>query len=132
MTKRGIELHDSTLDSIEEDGDDLILGCTVYVHESADPGVAAGEGWFQEALIRVKDGEADRDELEFPCLLEGGGLVLDDEKFDDIVPCPLEREGETALLLVPAESSELLIRGSGIEIELLGEPGQSEPFAGSK
>lgn len=130
MIKRAIELHDSTIDAIETEEADLILSCTVYVHESADPGVAAGEGWFQEAEIRIKDGVSDRDEVDYPCLLEGGSLVLDGEKFD-VLPCPLEREGETALLLVPVEGAEFIVRGAGIEIELLGEPGASEAFSGS-
>lgn len=130
MNTRAVELHDSTIDAIETEGDDLILSCTVYVHESADPGVAAGEGWFQEAEIRIKDGESEREEIDFPCLLEGGSLVLDGEKFD-LLPCPLEQEGETALLLIPVEGVEFVVRGAGIEIELLGEPGASEAFPGS-
>lgn len=131
MNTRAIELHDSTIDAIEETEDgQVILRCTVYVHESADPGVAAGEGWFQEAEIRIKDGVSDREEVDFPCLLEDGSLSLDGEKFD-LLPCPLEQEGETALLLVPVEGVEFVVRGAGVEIELLGEPGESESFPGS-
>lgn len=129
MTK-AIELHDSTIDAIETEENDLILTCTVYVHESLDPGVAAGEGWFQEAEIRIKDGASEREDLDYPCLLEGGSLVLDGEKMV-LLPCPLEREGETALLLIPVEGVEFVVRGAGIEIELLGEPGASEAFSGA-
>jgi hypothetical protein len=111
---RAIELHDSTIDAVADDDGDLILGCTVYVR--APDG---GEGAFQEAVIRVKDGVLERDDLELPCLLDGGSLALEGEKFDELLPLPLEREGETALLLSPAESSEFVVRGSGIEIELL-------------
>jgi hypothetical protein len=118
---RAIELHDSTIDEVAEDEGVLILGCTVYVQASEHPGSETGEGAFQEAVIRVKDGVLERDDLELPCLLDGGSLVLDGEKFDEVLPLPLEREGETALLLSPAESSEFVIRGSGIEIELLGD-----------
>lgn len=131
MIKRGLELHDSTIDAIETEDGDLLLRCTVYVHESADPGKAAGAGWFQDAVIRVKDGVSEREDLDFPCLLEGGSLVLDGEKFGDILPYPLEQEGETALLLSPVDSSEFVVRGAGIEIELIGEAGEPEAFSGS-
>jgi len=127
---KALELHDSTIDSIETEENDLILRGTFYVHESAYPGVAAGEGWFQEAEIRIKDGVCDREEIDYPCLLESGSLHLDGESFD-LVPCPLEQEGETALLLVPVEGVEFVVRGAGIEIELLGEPGEAEAFPGS-
>ncbi len=130
MNTRAIELHDSTIDAIETEEADLILSCTVYVHESADPGVASGEGWFQEAEIRIKDGVSEREEIDYPCLLEGGSLVLDGEKMT-LLPCPLEQEGEIALLLVPVEGVEFVVRGAGIEIELLGEPGASEAFSGA-
>ncbi|MBI2386021.1 MAG: hypothetical protein HYV14_08405 [Elusimicrobia bacterium] len=131
MTKIGIELHDSTIEALAIEDGDLVLNCVVYVHESGDPGVAAGTGRFHDAVIRVKDFECEREEFEFPLLLDGGSLVLNGRKFDDILPYPLDEEGETALLLEPGESSEFLIRGSGIEIELHGPQGEIEAFAGA-
>lgn len=131
MTPRAIELHDSTIDEVAVEDGDLLLTCVVYVHESQRPGVAAGTGRYHDAVIRVKDGVCERDELEFPLLLDGGSLALNGNKFDDIIPLPLQEDGEAVLLLAPAESSEFVIRGAGIEIELLGPQGEQETFPGS-
>lgn len=120
MSARVLELHDATIDAIAEEEGDLLLTCSVYVRED-------GQGGFQDALIRVKDGVADREELELPCLLEGGSLVLDEDRYDDELPLPLEQEGDIALLLAPVESTELVVRGAGIEVELLGPPDAARP-----
>lgn len=131
MTKRVLELHDSTIEALAVEDADLVLNCVVYVHESGDPGVAPGTGRFHDAVIRIKDFESEREEFEFPLLLDGGSLVLNGRKYDGVLPYPLDEEGETALLLEPGESSEFLVRGSGIEIELLGPQGELESFPGS-
>lgn len=131
MSKLGIELHDSTIEALSVEDGDLVLNCVVYVHESGDPGVAPGTGRFHDAVIRIKDFDSEREEFEFPLLLDGGSLLLNGRKYDGVLPYPLDEEGETALLLEPGESSEFLVRGSGIEIELLGPQGEFEAFPGS-
>lgn len=113
MSERAVELANATIDSIAEGDEVLELRGVVYVRDPEAPG-------FQEAVIRVKDGVCEREELDFPCLLDGGSLALESGKYDDVIPLPLEEEGEVALLLSPAESSEFVVRGDGIEIELLG------------
>jgi len=112
MSEKVIELHDATIDAVEVEDGDLLLACSVYVREG-------GAGEFHDALIRVKDGVADREDLELPCLLEGGSLALNEDRYDDELPLPIEREGQVALLLAPVESTELVVRGAGIEVELL-------------
>ncbi|MDD5301590.1 MAG: hypothetical protein PHS14_00660 [Elusimicrobia bacterium] len=113
MIELGIELHDSRIDELSVEDGDLLLTGVVYVREPEGP------GRFHDAVIRVKDGECEREELEVPFLLDDGSLVLNGSRFDNVLPYPLEAEGETALLLAPAESSEFVIRGSGIEIKLV-------------
>ena len=113
MSGRVLELHDATIDAVQAEDGDLLLSCSVYVRE-------AGAGEFRDAVIRIKDGVSELEELELPCLLEGGSLVLNDDRYDDAIPLPLEQEGEVALLLAPVESTELIVRGAGIEVELLG------------
>lgn len=112
MNEGVFDLHDATIEETALEEGDLILSCTVYVREG-------GDGSFRSAVIRVKDGVSERDEVDLPCLLEGGSLVLNGETFDDGLPAPLEESGEVALLLSPADSSEFVVRGAGIEIELL-------------
>jgi len=114
MAPAAIELHDATVDAFEEEDGDVVLACTVYVAPTED----GGEGAFQEAVIRIKDGALEGAELEVPCLLEGGALSMGGKLLDGVLPAPLEREGEIALMLAQSEGSELIIRGSGIEIEL--------------
>lgn len=113
MSGRALELRASTVDGVSLEDGDLLLACAVYIREPE------GTGRYHDALIRVKDGISDREELECPLLLDGGSLALNGDKFDEVLPLPLDEEGEVALLLVPAESSEFVVRGSGIEIELL-------------
>jgi len=112
VSDRVIELHDSTIEETSLEGGDLLLSCTVYVRED-------GEGAFRNAVIRVREGVSERDHIDLPCLLEGGTLVLNGERYDDGLPAPLDEAGEVALLLSPADSSEFVVRGAGIEIELL-------------
>jgi hypothetical protein len=124
MTASAIEFHDLTIDAMAVEDGDLILACSVYVQE-------ADSGGFQDALIRIKGGVCERDDLELPCLLEGGGLILNGERRGDGLPVPLEEEGEVSLLLAPVEASEFVIRGTGIETELLGPQDEEETFSGS-
>lgn len=113
MMKGRLELRAATIDALTEEDGEVLLACAVYVPEPDGP------GRYRDAVIRVKDGVTEREELDFPVLLDGGSLALDGDKYDEALPWPLEAEGEVALLLVPAESSEFVIRGSGIEIELI-------------
>lgn len=110
MSRRVIELHDSSIDSIDEtEAGELSLRGTFYI-----------DGSFTDAEILIKDGqcERDREELDFPILLEGGSLAVDGEA-RELLPCPFEADGETALLLVPVDSGEFTVRGAGVEIKLV-------------
>jgi hypothetical protein len=106
MSRGALDLRDARIDSIDAEEGGLALSCAAFV-----------DGRLHEAVIRVFDGECDRDDLEFPILIERGALVIDGES-RETVPCPLQAEGEVALMLEPADSAEFTVRGSGIETEL--------------
>ncbi len=124
MTASVIEFHDTTIDAMAVEDGDLVLACSVYVQE-------ADSGGFQDALIRIRDGVCEQEDLELPCLLEGGSLILNGKRYDDGLPLPLDEEGEVALLLAPVEAGEFVVRGAAIEIELLGPQDEAQTFSGS-
>jgi hypothetical protein len=48
-----VEIHDSTLERIEHEGDDIVAVFSAYVHRSAGrPGIDAGSGWSQALHLR--------------------------------------------------------------------------------
>ena len=78
MKNRAIEIHDSTLDAIfVRDGEAVLHFPRVYIHESTGtPGVDAGSGWVQEALLRISDATVTRSFSKFPADLLDGHIML--------------------------------------------------------
>ncbi|MCU1299076.1 MAG: hypothetical protein JWO91_3354 [Acidobacteriaceae bacterium] len=77
-----IELHDSTLASFQQtDQHIVIVFSPAYIHKSVgNPGVDAGSGWVQEAIIRVEAGSIEAIPLELPCDLLHGELRIDNSR----------------------------------------------------
>lgn len=78
MPNRAIELHDSTFDGVRKDGTDLTLRFSAaYTHQSGGkPGVDAGSGWVQEAILHVRGGSVNGEIENLPCDLWDGDLRL--------------------------------------------------------
>ena len=130
MAKQEIEIHDSELKSVTVSDGNIVLELSpAYIHMSdGRPGIDAGTGWLQNAVIRVRDGEIFGSINELPCTLWDGHLKVSDELFDNLVPIPLDSAGNIALELTSISGETLQVRGNRITLEVLGEAKYIEEF----
>jgi hypothetical protein len=131
MPNRAIEFHDSTFDSLEKDGANVILRFSAaYIHESnGEPGVDAGSGWVQEALLHVVGASVNGEILELPSDLSDGDMRLGGDLFQ-MVPIPLDYKGTVEINL--EENGKIRVAGTGVRLELVGEPKYIEEFPGHR
>jgi hypothetical protein len=130
--RTAIEIYDSTLGSVAEDGRHVVIELKpAYIHRSTGtPGVDPGGGWAQDAILRVENGTIDGSVPEVPCDLWEGSLQVGNQRIENIIPLPLDYQGAVTLLLVAQDESRVVIRGSAIFATLVGEPKFIEEFPG--
>jgi hypothetical protein len=125
-----IEIHDSVLSSVEQQGAKTILRLTpAYIHKSDGiPGVDNGSGWVQDAIVTIDGSMAEVAVLEYPVDLAKGVLEIDGRQTSNMIPLPLSHKGSVSLKLMTQRSGTLRITGSAIHVELLGAPEYVEEF----
>jgi hypothetical protein len=130
MLNRAMEFHDSTFDGVEREGTDVMLRFSAaYIHQSeGEPGVDAGSGWTQELRLQISDASFSGEMLDPPCDLWDGSVSLDNQRFDNCVPIPLDYRGRIEVNLV--QDGKLTVVGSRLRVELLGQPKYVEEFPG--
>jgi hypothetical protein len=130
MKNRCIEIHDSKLDAISIQGGDAVLHFPkVYIHESAGtPGVDAGSGWVQEAVLRISGAAVKRSFSKFPADLLDGYIKISDSLLENVIPIPLNHNGIVELRLETWNDEVVLIGGGSVQLELIGEPRYVEEF----
>jgi len=131
MPNRAIEFHDSTFDGLERDGANVTLRfCAAYIHESnGEPGRDAGSGWIQEVRLHVVGASVSGEVLELPCDLWGGNIGLGSDLFQ-MVPIPLDYKGTVEINL--EQNGKIRVVGTGVRLELVGEPTYVEEFPGHR
>lgn len=132
MANREIEIHDSELASVEvSDGDIILKLSPAYIHMSdGRPGIDAGTGWIQNAVIRVRGTAVAGSMSELPCDLWDGYLKVNGEHSDNLIPIPLAATGDIELHFTSRAGESVQVRGNRITLELLGEPKYIEDFPG--
>ena len=130
--KIAIEIYDSTLASVADDGGHAIVDLKpAYIHRSTGtPGVDPGGGWAQDVILRVENGTIDGGVPEMPCDLWEGSLQVGNQTIENIIPLPLDYQGAVTLILVAQDESRVVVRGSAISATLIGEPKFIEEFPG--
>jgi hypothetical protein len=132
MSNRAIEIHDSVLSHISFLQNEAQLHFSaLYIHESDGvPGIDAGRGWFQQAILRIQDAKVDGAFTEFPVDLTNGQTRIGQEILENEIPVPLHHKGAFELRLQPMwqETGIVTFTGTGAELELLGEPEYVEEF----
>ena len=132
MPNRVIEIHDSGLESLSIDSDQVVLDFwAAYIHQSdGRPAIDPGTGWVQRAIVRIY-GRIESGALkELPCDLSDGFLMINDEKFKNVIPVPLDCQGNIRLNLISEFAEEINIQGRHVKLELIGEPTYVEKFPG--
>ena len=101
MTNRAIEIHDSDLEAlVVSDGMITLNFESAYIHQSEGaPGTDAGTGWTQPIVIRLHGNVVNGGLREMPCSLWDGQLILNGTIHDNLIPIPLNVEGEIELSL---------------------------------
>jgi hypothetical protein len=130
--KRAIEIYDSTLASVMDNGGHVIVDLKpAYIHRSTGtPAVDPGGGWAQDVILRVENGTIDGGVPEMPCDLWEGSLQVGNQTIENIIPLPLDYYGAVKLILVAQDESRVVVRGSAISATLVGEPKFIEEFPG--
>jgi hypothetical protein len=118
-----IEIHDSVIDALSETSSMVVLHFSaVYIHKSPGiPGVDAGTGWVQKAKLTIADAVIKSTFTSYPADLLYGYLRLGDDTLENEIPIPLKFKGVIELRLETWNDQVILISGSGVELELIGE-----------
>ncbi len=137
MQNRAIEIHDSVLDRITFEERTAVLHFpSVCIHSSEGlPGIDAGSGWTQEAVLRIGDAhvegkfsEESRDANEGNGhWLSDGNLRIDGTVTDNLIPIPLDVQCEVELSL-ECWGQVVRITGNSIRLDLLGSAKYIEEF----
>jgi hypothetical protein len=127
-----IEIHDSYLTSIAKRSDLLELRFRAYIHKSeGTPGVDAGTGWTQDAVLVFGNGIIEGSITEWPADLYDGTLEIEGEASENIIPIPLDRKGTIQLTLKPKFDDPIVVRGNNVRLELQGVATYVEEFPSS-
>jgi len=132
-----IEIHDSALDRITLEGGIAVL-CfpEVYIHSSEGrPAIDAGTGWTQEAVIRIGnariEGKFSQESREayggYAHYLSDGSLAINGTISDNLIPIPLDVQGEIDLKL-ECWGDIVRVHGSSAKLELIGKPKYIEEY----
>ena len=123
---RLIELHESVIEDVVREGDDLVvLFSHVVVHETlGTPGVDAGICLSQQATLRITNGRSSPEALRWPVRITDGELRLGDQVLDNLFPTSIDHEGRIlfSLLVSDDESvfTQLGIAGTGVQVRTHG------------
>ena len=132
MPNRTIEIHDSVLAAVSlSEGEAQLHFSSVYIHQSEGvPGRDVGSGWVQKAILRIHDARVDGAFSEFPVDLSTGQIRMGENSLANEIPVPLRHKGAFELRLQAMWQGQVTVafRGSGADLELLGEPEYVEEF----
>jgi hypothetical protein len=137
VENRAIEIHDSAVDQITLEASVAVLHFPeVYIHSSeGHPAIDAGTGWTSAAVIRVsnarlegKFSQESRDAYGgYGHYLSGGSLVVNGAVSDNLIPIPLDVQGDIELTL-ECWGDVVRVNGSSVRVELIGTAEYVEEF----
>src|SRR6476659_5990635 len=89
---KAIELHDTSIVEIRISAEGIsIRFAPAYLHQSEGrPGVDAGTGWTQDAMLFVSNATVIGIVPPLPCVLESGRLAVGNHSSDNIITLPLD------------------------------------------
>lgn len=134
---RAIEIHDSELDEVTLEAGVAVLHFPhVHIHSSdGRPAIDAGSGWSQEAVIRIGnarvDGKFSQESREayggHAHCLSDGSLRIDGAVSDNLIPIPLDVQGDIELTL-ECWGDVVRVHGKSVRLELIGTAKYVEEF----
>ena len=131
MPNRSIELHDTMVAAVIDVGTQIVVFLRAYIHQSEGrPGWDAGSGWVQAAALTFSNGVVDGTIPDLPANIWNGDLKVEEEVLSNCVPVPVIFKGAVSLKLSLDAPAEIVVRGTRVEITLIGEPVYVEEFPG--
>ncbi|RYG24966.1 hypothetical protein EON82_08840 [bacterium] len=132
-----IELHDTTLGSIQElpDGSLVVRFAPAYVHRSAGtPGVDDGIGEVQNCSLIVATGQIEGEIGKLPTAVLDGELHIGEVNFGNMIDltCKVEDEPVALTLFLAQDFREIRVSGRGLVIRLEGDPKYVEEFGSAR
>ena len=129
---RAIEIHDSELESVIGNSDDVVLRFSkVYIHSSEGlPRADPGSGWLQPAVLRIRNGVVHGSISGLPCWLADGSVTLDCAISHNLIPIPLNYDGRVEVSLTSSLGESMVVQGDQVALELIGEAQYLEQFPG--
>ncbi len=136
VQNRAIEIHDSALDRITLEGGVAVLHfAKVYIHSSAGrPAIDAGSGYTQEAVIRIgnahvegKFSQQSREAHGGSHHLSDGALQINGSVSDNLIPIPLDVQGDIELTL-ECWGNVIHVHGDSARLDLIGTAEYVEEF----
>ncbi len=104
-----------------------------YVHETpGTPGLDPGTGWLQTIELFVASGSMEGTLTALPFNVIEGTLTIDDRKYSNLLPLPMNLTGKVELNLLLGSMESVVIRGNGITTGWEGLPEDPEDFPGSR
>jgi hypothetical protein len=132
MSNASIELHDSRVTGIREEGLDVVIDLEAYVHVSEGaPGVDVGTGWSRRFQITVRGGVIRRDFLGEALRISDSVLRIGARELENAMPCEVDVAEAVALELV-GDEGKLTVVGDGLRIEPTSAAVYVEAFPGTK
>jgi hypothetical protein len=119
-----------------QDGTAVLHFKEVYIHSSkGSPAVDAGTGWTQEAVIRIGNAkvegtfskESRKAYRGYAHYLSGGSLRIDSTVSENLIPIPLDVEGDIELT-IECWGDVVRVRGTSATLELIGAAEYVEEF----
>jgi hypothetical protein len=125
-----IEIHDSVLTCVDTQGDRIRLSLEAYIHKSKGvPGVDPGSVWTQNVVLTIENASVERPPEKLPWDLTDGTLQIDHKLMRNMIPIPLDCHSDVICTLQDQQSAEkIIVRGTRISLELLGEAKYIEEF----
>lgn len=111
-----IELHDSHVSSIVLDhGVATVRLRPAYVHRD-------GKGWNQDADIVIRESTVETTQVEFPATIADGSLQTEKGPYHNLLNLPLAADGPVSLKLEFFSAKVSAVRGTSVEVVLVGAP----------
>jgi hypothetical protein len=97
-----IEIHDSRVAEIsEQEGTVIVHFLPAYLHKSEGrPAFDSGTGWVQEARLIFAEASVSGDFPDWPSDIMDGEIIVDGERYANLIPVPLEVTKLTELRLI--------------------------------
>jgi len=121
---KALELHDSSLDLIEEnDGQiNLWLNEAIVHHTEGEPGIDKATCYIQKLEIKLTDTIKLNIPKHFPIDISDGYFVINNERHDNMIKIPIESSGDIEVFILTMHNERLKIQAKKMLILEHGEP----------